>query len=525
MYYELSKKKLLTLLALAVIMCGATLATYGLRDRYMSRIVSLGNYFRRVPQSIAYAAEFSGLQGNPFTASMLGAVLGETFESPASGRNAGSVPVLVYHGIVEKTGDGINVPLNEFKAQLFALKSAGYTTVTLDDLRAFLKGEKTLPDKSFVLTFDDGRKDTYYPVDPLLHTLNYHAVMFAITGTWNLDHSVYYLSPAEIQAMEEDGHWEVESHTRAGHDTFPIQSDGYEGVFFANKLWLSEKNRLETDEEFKARIAEDFTGSKNDIRHLLGKDAIGFAFPFGNYGQWSKNYDAAATVVTAEAWKEYPLLFAQAENGNFTGNSPVPGNDTFLVRRITVDAGWTPEELVRRMDAARAKPLPYRDGFERDEGWSARWGTASFADGKLRIAAETDTTGAVAFLDGTAEWKNYTYSATLDSKAGTTFSLLVRYSLNGFASCDFSGSEVAIRHTTSDGIRTLAARKGPFTLLSGSRPGVAVVGETVTCLQNGKAVLSARIPGLSERGGIGLKTWDESAGRANATLRDVTIEE
>jgi peptidoglycan/xylan/chitin deacetylase (PgdA/CDA1 family) len=40
-----------------------------------------------------------------------------------------------------------------------------------------MKGEKILPKKSFLLTFDDGRKDSFYPVDPVLKKLNYNAVI------------------------------------------------------------------------------------------------------------------------------------------------------------------------------------------------------------------------------------------------------------------------------------------------------------------------------------------------------------
>src|SRR3990167_8963661 len=94
---------------------------------------------------------------------------------------AKSIPVLLYHGIIENA-DGSNILLEDFKNQMFALKKAGWQTVNIEDFYAFMRGEKQVPDKSFLLTFDDGRKDSYYPVDPILKALNYRATIFVITG-------------------------------------------------------------------------------------------------------------------------------------------------------------------------------------------------------------------------------------------------------------------------------------------------------------------------------------------------------
>ena len=63
---------------------------------------------------------------------------------------AKSIPVLLYHGIIDKP-DGANILLENFKDQMFALKKAGWQTITLDDFYAFMRGEKQMPDKSFLL--------------------------------------------------------------------------------------------------------------------------------------------------------------------------------------------------------------------------------------------------------------------------------------------------------------------------------------------------------------------------------------
>jgi len=40
---------------------------------------------------------------------------------------------------------------------------------------------KELPEKSFLLAFDDGVKSSYYNTDTLLRALDYNAVMYIIT--------------------------------------------------------------------------------------------------------------------------------------------------------------------------------------------------------------------------------------------------------------------------------------------------------------------------------------------------------
>ena len=101
--------------------------------------------------------------------------------SSVSDQYAKSIPVLLYHGIIEKP-DGENMLIDNFRDQMFALKKAGWQTVSIEDFYKFMKGEKNLPEKSFLLTFDDGRKDSYYPVDPILKALDYNAAMFVISG-------------------------------------------------------------------------------------------------------------------------------------------------------------------------------------------------------------------------------------------------------------------------------------------------------------------------------------------------------
>src|SRR3989344_3931779 len=171
------------------------------------------------------------------------------FDYRDDGKLAKSIPVLAYHGIPDEgSGDNPFSSIN-FTDHMLALKKAGWNTVTLAEFHAFIRGEIKLRERSFLLTFDDGRKDSFYPSDPLLKDLGYKAVMFAITKrslSPNNEQSPYYLSEYELREMEKSGRWQVESHGRDSHDWYYIDENARIGHFFSNLLWLNGEGRSET---------------------------------------------------------------------------------------------------------------------------------------------------------------------------------------------------------------------------------------------------------------------------------------
>lgn len=89
------------------------------------------------------------------------------------------VPVLMYHHISPSPGL-VTVSPDHFAAQMHWLKRHGYTALTLDALAGFLAGEP-VPDKSVVITFDDGYVDNWVHAHPVLQATGLHAVLFVIT--------------------------------------------------------------------------------------------------------------------------------------------------------------------------------------------------------------------------------------------------------------------------------------------------------------------------------------------------------
>jgi hypothetical protein len=150
-----------------------------------------------------------------------------------------SIPVLLYHGIINNE-DRFSISKDRFFDHISSLKKAGWHTVSLSDLESFNRGEKELDDKSFVLTFDDGRVDSYKNADPILKAVGYNAVMYiAVNSSIKSEDekkSTYYIGNEDIKNMINSGRWEIGSHAiqeSGGYVT--ISEDGEKGNFLSNK--------------------------------------------------------------------------------------------------------------------------------------------------------------------------------------------------------------------------------------------------------------------------------------------------
>ena len=442
---------------------------------------------------------------------------------------ADSIPVLLYHGIIDEP-DGANVLLENFKDQMFALKKTGWQTITLDDFYVFMKGEKELPDKYFLLTFDDGAKSSYYPVDPILKALDYRATSFIITKYSIGDKSggSYYLSENELKKMAKSNRWDIQSHSRDGHTPYVIDSTGTKGNFFTNKLWLQDEQRIETEEEFRTRIYNDFVNSKNDLENEFGIKVISFAYPFGDFGQNSVNFPEAKNVVLDTIKSVYPMSFYQVWGGNPKMNYPQSDSEHLFIKRIEVEPQWSADDLLTVLENSREKDLPYLDDFKKDNGWQKDWGQMEFRDDAMIINAHASTTGSAVFLDGTYLWQNYVFKADVYPAKGQVFSLMARYKDGkNYAMCSLSDRSIKIEQVLNGERKIFSELKGDFVFIGRNREaGMGVYGNTVNCYLDGKIIIKGYNLNQSlNQGGIGFKTWDPQVNNSELIIKEISAEE
>lgn len=447
--------------------------------------------------------------------------------------SAQSVPVLLYHG----EGDSSETPpMHVFVEHMRALRDAGWHTITMKQFKSFMQGTGTVPDKSFLLTFDDGRTDAIYSADPVLRDLGFTAVMFVVTGfslpgNGDAPISSFYLSKSQLAYMLKSGRWELESHGEEDHRTYNVPSASstpgnptfISGQhFLSNFFWLPDAGRMETPEEYVARIRNDLTISKKKLEDTFDISVNAFAFPLNDLGQNTANAPQAGDLIDRIVPSIYPFAFYQTWPGN--GDSlNYPNPRAHLIKRIEPTASWSSEYLLATIGGGVAKSLPYT-AFTFGPGWKSNWGKMEPGDKGLELSASQETTGASAYLDGTEAWTNYKMSASANWEYGT-FSLLARYTGENtpYAVCAFSNNRIYLERHTGERLQTVAFKPyAPPTLPSPANFTMSVQGDGATCSAYGVSV-SGSIAGVSRSGGIGATVWTPSTGSAKATLSRLMV--
>lgn len=228
-----------------------------------------------------------------------------------------SVPVLLYHQV----GAG-GVARADFIAQMRWLVDAGVRCLRPADLARVLAGEP-LDRPAALITFDDGFRDLYTFVRPVLADLGLCATVFAITNRLRLDGAPgvegridagramrdfvlrgdrsAWLSGRELRELAASGVFSVGSHT-ATHAMIPASAPelaelpghwayapwrGRPAPYprlapeLAGPAWLADQGRAETEEEFGQRAETLLAESRTGLEKVLGGPVTALAWPWG----------------------------------------------------------------------------------------------------------------------------------------------------------------------------------------------------------------------------------------------------
>lgn len=123
------------------------------------------------------------------------------------------IAVLNYHFFYDPTkgetcNESICLTTQKFREHLAYLKNNDYKTLTIEEFRAWMYGEIELPQKSVLITVDDGAmgtgKHNGNKLIPLLEEYNLHATLFLIAGWWDIGN--YHSKNLDIQSHTFDMH-------------------------------------------------------------------------------------------------------------------------------------------------------------------------------------------------------------------------------------------------------------------------------------------------------------------------------
>ena len=93
---------------------------------------------------------------------------------------ATQVPILMFHSISEAGGPTSIAPTT-FEAMMTLLAESDYYVVSLNEVAAWHRGKKNLPEKSMAITFDDGFVDFKDHAHPVLDRFGFPSTLFVPT--------------------------------------------------------------------------------------------------------------------------------------------------------------------------------------------------------------------------------------------------------------------------------------------------------------------------------------------------------
>lgn len=185
--------------------------------RVLSFAIVLGQFFVRpvsgrwdVPQT---AGPVESLHSSPGKA-----IISVSTPTPVVLPDQARVPILMYHYVSELPSNpdhyrrDLTVLPENFEAQLQYLSGAGYHAITLTDLHLHLTQGYPMPEKPIVLTFDDGYRDAYETVFPLLLDYGFTGTFFVLATPAHFESSDY-LTWTQMKEMSDAG-MEIQAHGR-----------------------------------------------------------------------------------------------------------------------------------------------------------------------------------------------------------------------------------------------------------------------------------------------------------------------
>jgi len=281
------------------------------------------------------------------------------------------VPILLYHGLGDHPRTPA-MPVALFDSQMRALSQAGYQAITVSELDGIASGDSPAPERPILITFDDARIDSFELADPILEKHGMRATMFVPTGL-TLEGHPFFADWARLGRFAATGRWDLQAHGHRAHDLIAISPDGTEGGFLVNRMWLPAEARLETEEEYLARVEQDYRRVKREIEsRIAGAAVVGYAFPFSEAGQENAgNYPHASTVNERYLSDSYRFGFIQDANGY---NEIGPSSSRFL-KRYSVPRDFDGKELLHRLAREHPRSRALTE-LARIQMWTGLYGSA-----------------------------------------------------------------------------------------------------------------------------------------------------
>lgn len=233
-----------------------------------------------------------------------------------------SLPILTFHA-VEDRRSVIAISPDVFRRGMEGLHESGYRSLSLTKVVDCLRQGAPFPDRSFVITFDDGYQSVYEKAFPLLDQYGMPATIFLTVGNKDIGKHAERLPSREGRSMLT---WsEIGKMRQRGID------------FGAHTLTHPDLTRLS-----QSQIRTEVHDSRSIIEDKLGIPVTAFAYPYGRCDQ--RSYEIVSQCFDCACTDSLGLVRA--------------GSDLFALERV--DSYYLRKNGLFRTMTSRLFPLYIR---------------------------------------------------------------------------------------------------------------------------------------------------------------------
>ena len=337
-----------------------------------------------------------------------------------------------YFGVDRRSTDTL-VSVRQLDAQLGALHSLGYVTVSQEDVENYYSRGTALPDKALFLLFEDGRRDTALFAEKILEKYNYKATILSYADKFG-EGDPKFLSPKDLNKLLKTGYWELGTNgyrlsyinTFDRYDRFlgQLTSDefvrihSYLGRDYNHYLmdYIRDEDRLPTEstQEMESRITQDYRSMEEIYTQELGQVPGLYCLMHANSGRFGNTQS-----VSRVNGRNIQALFRMNFNRDgYSLNSRE--SSVYDLTRIQPQACWNTNHLLMRLwddlpDSRKEEILfvsGQPDTAEAEEkNWELRKGAVEYEADSIMLTTLPKGEGLLRLKDRSAE--NVTIEAEL----------------------------------------------------------------------------------------------------------------
>ncbi|MEO8192468.1 MAG: polysaccharide deacetylase family protein [Gemmatimonadales bacterium] len=211
-------------------------------------------------------------------------------------QSSGQVAALLYHHVgpvTEPACMGLTVTPEAFSRQMSTLVALGWNAITPEEWAAHVRGERDMPSRTVMITFDDAYADLAEHALPVLAKHSLPSTVFVPTSLVGKTIPCNPRSPAASLPLM---------------SASQIREWADRGVSFgAHSRTHADLTTLDA-----AQLDAEVIGSRDDLVALTGRAVTAFAYPYGKldpavHDVVAQSYDVAFTIDEGLNDRETPL--------------------------------------------------------------------------------------------------------------------------------------------------------------------------------------------------------------------------